>query len=146
MEWSDWIALGSMLIALIALGFSLWGYFVYDRPIKSLQKEQLEREAIENKQAKFNVVYTRLLIYNILRIQNEGPATAKNIVVELYDDNALAFEGMKTQYHIVQLEPTEKSKDIPIIGNAPYRLKVKLTWDDETGMKQTKNYFLERNE
>lgn len=93
MEWSDWIALGSMLIALIALGFSLWGYFVYDRPIKSLQKEQLEREAIENKQAKFNVVYTRLLIYNILRIQNEGPATAKNIVVELYDDNALAFEG-----------------------------------------------------
>lgn len=53
---------------------------------------------------------------------------------------------MKTQYHIVQLEPTEKSKDIPIIGNAPYRLKVKLTWDDETGMKLTKNYFLERNE
>lgn len=146
MEWSDWIALGSMLIALIALGFSLWGYSVYDRPIKSLQKEQLEREALENKQAKLNVVYTRLLIYNILRIQNEGPATAKNIVVELYDDNALAFEGMKTQYHIVQLEPTEKSKDISIIGNAPYRLKVKLTWDDETGMKQTKNYFLERNE
>lgn len=146
MEWSDWIALGSMLIALIALGFSLWGYFVYDRPIKSLQKEQLEREALENKQAKLNVVYTRLLIYNILRIQNEGPTTAKNIVIELCDDNALTFEGMKTQYHIVQLEPTEKSKDIPIIGNAPYRLKVKLTWDDETGTELTKNYFLERNE
>ena len=41
MSGSDIIALSSMLIALVALGFSLCGYFVYDKPIKLLQKKKL---------------------------------------------------------------------------------------------------------
>ena len=48
MDWSDWIALGSAVIALIALGFSLVGYFKYDKPIKSLQKEKLQEEPKED--------------------------------------------------------------------------------------------------
>ena len=144
MDWSDWIALSSALIALIALGFSLVGYFKYDRPIKSLQKEKLQQEAIENKRANLRVSYSQVLIYNVLQIQNIGHIVAHNIVVELESEKDLAFEGMERQYKIEQLEPTEKSKSFAIIGDAPYNLKVKLTWDDESGERIKKNYYVDR--
>lgn len=144
MDCSTWIALGSMLIALVALGFSLCGYFKYDRPIKSLQKEKLQQEALDAKRAKLNVTYRALLVNSGLTIHNNGQVIAENIVVELCDRQDLLLADGESKYHIEKLEPTEKSHNIPIIGNAPYRLIVKLTWDDESGTSLSKNYFLER--
>ena len=146
MNWSDIIALSSMLIALIALGFSLWGYFVYDKPIKSLQKKKLQQEAIDRERASFNVSYNQVLIHNVLQIQNIGSVVANNIIIEIESAvTPLVFEGMKDRFVIDKLEPTEKSNDIPLIGDAPYRLKVKLTWDDNSGKGLSKNYFPEKN-
>ena len=144
MDCSTWIALGSMLIALVALGFSLCGYFVYDRPIKSLQKEKLQQEALDAKRAKLNVSYRALLVNSGLTIHNNGQVIAENIVVELCDIPDLLLADGESKYQIKQLEPTEKSQNIPIVGNAPYHLKVKLTWDDKSGKRLSQNYFLDR--
>ena len=146
MNWSDIIALSSMLIALIALGFSLWGYFVYDKPIKSLQKKKLQQEAIDRERASFNVSYNQVLIHNVLQIQNTGSVVANNIIIEIESAvTPLLFEGMKDRFVIDKLEPAEKSSNIPLIGDAPYRLKVRLTWDDNSGKGLSKNYFPEKN-
>ena len=146
MSGSDIIALSSMLIALVALGFSLWGYFVYDKPIKLLQKKKLQQEAIDRERASFNVSYNQVLIHNVLQIQNTGSVVANNIIIEIESTvTPHVFEGMKDRFVVDKLEPTEKSNDIPLIGDAPYRLKVRLTWDDNSGKGLSKNYFLEKN-
>ena len=52
---------------------------------------------------------------------------------------------MKDRFVVDTLEPTEKSNDISLIGDAPCRIKVRLTWDDNSGKGLSKNYFLEKN-
>ena len=97
MSGSDIIALSSMLIALVALGFSLWGYFVYDKPIKLLQKKKLQQEAIDRERASFNVSYNQVLIHNVLQIQNTGSVVANYIIIEIESTVTplVVFEGMK---------------------------------------------------
>ncbi|MEE1095311.1 MAG: hypothetical protein UH084_01905 [Paludibacteraceae bacterium] len=144
MNWPDWIAI---VISSIALIFSLIGYFKYDRPIKSLQKQDLEREALKYKRAAFEIKYIQGLTTSILAIQNTGNVCATNINVELKKDegSSMSFEGGSLQYHIKQLEPTETCNPIHILGNATFRIKVTLTWDDESGEGISKNYYLERH-
>ena len=76
MDWSDWIAIA-------ALFFSLWVYLKHDKEIKSLEKEKLEREAMESKRARFDVQYDWLFVRHILCLQNIGKSTAKNIVISI---------------------------------------------------------------
>lgn len=130
----DW----SYLISTIALGFSLWVYIKHDKEIKSLEKEKLEREAAENKRAHFHVQY-EWLSYHFICIQNNGKSTAKNIVINIESEKPLTFPDGTTQYFIGQLEETEESNSIPLIGGYQHAIKVKLTWDDESGngVKQT---------
>lgn len=148
MDWSDWIALGSAVIALIALGYSLVGYYKYDRPIKSLQKEKLQQEALEKKKAKFEVSYFTVLIHNMFQIQNVGNVIAKNIQISIVDDkqNQIAFQDGKLLHQIPQLEPTEKSKTVALRCDYQNRLKVKVTWDDDSGNGYSRNFFVDRRD
>ena len=130
MNWSDWIAI-------FALGFSLWVYFKHDKEIKTLEKEKLEREAIENKRAHFNVQYDWLFVRHMLYLQNIGKSTAKNIVINLESKEVLTFQDGTTQFRINQLDVTEKAEPIPLTGGYQHDIKVKLKWDDESGMGVT---------
>lgn len=144
MDWSNWIALSSALIALIALGFSLVGYFKYDRPIKSLQKEKLIQEALEYKRANFEINYDLIALKNCyLRIKNIGKVTAKNINVELRSKKSIAFKDGSQQYTIEQLESTQKTRHLLLSGDCPSSLKIKLRWDDESGERIEKNFFVD---
>jgi hypothetical protein len=136
MDWSDWIAI-------TALGFSLWVYFKHDKEIKSLEKEKLEREAMENKRAHFDVQYDWLFVRHILCFQNIGKSTAKNIVVDIESKEPITFQDGKTQYRINQLEVTEKSEPIALVGDYQHSIKVKLTWDDESGKGIIQTAFVE---
>ena len=136
MDWSDWIAIA-------ALGFSLWVYFKHDKEIKSLEKEKLEREAMENKRAHFDVQYDWLFVRHILCFQNIGKSTAKNIVIDIESKETLTFQDGTTQYRINQLEVTEKSEPIPLTGGYQHAIKVTLTWDDESGKGITQTAFVE---
>ena len=136
MDWSDWIAI-------TALCFSLWVYLKHDKEIKSLEKEKLEREAKENKRACFDVQYDWFFNYHVLCLQNKGKSTAKNIVISIESKEPLTFQNGTEQYRIDQLEMTEKSKQIPLTGGFQHAIKVKLTWDDESGEGVTQTAFVE---
>jgi hypothetical protein len=140
MEWQNCIAIG---ISLTTLLFTLWVYFKHDHEIKTLEKEKLEREALENKRAHFDVQYDWLFVNHILCLQNNGKSTAKNIVIDIESNGSITFQDGTTQYRIDQLEVTEKAKPIALLGGYQHSIKVKLTWDDESGNGVTQKAFFE---
>lgn len=136
MDWSDWIAIAALL-------FTIGVYFKHDSVLKTLEKEKLEREAMENKRARFDVKYDWLFVRHILCLQNIGKSTAKNIVISIESKETLTFQDGKTQYRINQLEVAEKSEPIALVGDYQHSIKVKLTWDDESGKGITQTAFVE---
>lgn len=140
MEWQNCIAIS---ISSITLLFTLWVYFKHDSEIKTLEKEKLEREALENKRAHFLVQYDWLFINHILNLQNTGKSTAKNIVINIESKEPLTFQDGTTKYRINQLEMTEKTESIPLIGGFQQAIKVKLVWDDDSGVGVTQTAFVE---
>ena len=136
MNWSDWIAIA-------ALGFSLWMYFKHDKKIKSFEKEKLERETLENKRARFDVRYDWIFVRHVLNLQNIGKSTAKNIVISINSKEPLTFQDGTLQYRINQLEVTEKAEPIPLIGDYQHTMKVKLTWEDESGKGVAQTAFID---
>lgn len=140
MDWQNFIAI---VISVLTLLFTLWVYFKHDHEIKTLEKEKLEREALENKRAHFDVQYDWLFVRHILCLQNNGKSTAKNIVVSIESKKTLTFQGGTTRYKINQLEVTEKAAPIPLTGGYQHAIKVKLTWDDESGIGVTQTAFVE---
>lgn len=140
MELQNCIAIGIFIITLL---FTLWVYLKHDSKIKTLEKEKLEREALENKQARFDVQYNWLLVNHTLSLQNIGKSTAKNIVIDIESKEPLTFPDGTTQYRLNQLEMTEKAEPIPLINGNPHAIKVKLTWDDESGIGVTQTSFVE---
>lgn len=142
MDWQNIIAIG---ISLLTLLFTLWVYLKHDREIKTLEKEKLEREALENKRAHFDVQYNWLLVNHILCLQNTGKSTAKNIVISIESKEPLTFQDGTQKYRINQLEVTEKSEQLPLIGDFQHAIKVKLAWDDESGEGVTQTACVEDN-
>lgn len=140
MDWQSFIAIG---ISLLTLLFTLWGYIKHDHEIKTLEKEKLKREALENKRACFAVQYDWLFVRHMLCIQNIGRSTAKNIVIDIESKGSITFLDGTTQYRIDQLEVTEKAEPIELLGSYQHSIKVKLTWDDESGNGVTQKAFLE---
>lgn len=140
MNWQNYIAIS---ISLLAFLFTLWVYLKHDSEIKTLEKEKLEREALENKRAHFYVQYDWLFVRHMLCLQNVGKSAAKNIVINIKSKEPLTFQDGATQYRINQLEVTEKAESIPLIGNYQQAIKVELMWDDESGKGVTQTAFIE---
>lgn len=133
----------SILISFVALIFSILVYFKYDKKIKFLEKEKLEREELENKRARIDMQYKWVFDHHILRLQNNGKSTAKNIAISIESKEALTFQDGTTQYRISQLEVTERTEPIQLNGGYQYAIKVKLTWDDESGKGVTQTASVE---
>lgn len=140
MDWQNFIAIG---ISLLTLLFTLWVYIKHDHEIKTLEKEKLKREALENKRACFAVQYDWLFVHHMLCIQNIGRSTAKNIVIDIESKGSITFQDGTTQYRIDQLEVTEKAEPITLLGSYQHSIKVKLTWDDESEKGVTQTFFVE---
>ena len=89
MEVSDYIALGSLLVAFVALIKS----FLSDRKVKAmdlllkqreLEKANLEDDEIRKADVEVNVVETPQGSYNKLRFYNKGKSSAYNIYILKY--------------------------------------------------------------
>ena len=139
----DWLDMIAITISALTLIFSLFVYFKHDKEIKSLEKEKLEREVIENKRAHFEVQYDWLFVNHVLCIQNNGKSTARNIVISIESKEPLTFQDGTTQYRIKQLEVTEKTDPIYLTGGYQHSIKVQLRWDDESGKGVMQTAFVE---
>ena len=153
MNVSDWIALGSLLVAIIALAKS----FLSDRKIKNmdlaikeygLEAKQKEEEEQKKADVEVNVVETAgANKTNLLRFYNRGRATATNINFEIVSDKEdfieLIIENDYLPYP--QLLP-QQNFDVHYFnqGNRPHE-RIKISWDDPSGKNRSKEMVVDMN-
>jgi len=133
------MAITGIIISCLAVLFSLFTFFFYDKKIKKLdelikkyQLKQFEKEEIEKKKAHVNasiVVVTQGK--KTLHIHNIGMNDAKNIRLDLLSDN----EGVFLLDNIFPYEKLGPQEDIYVhmllSEGCSDVIKIKIKWDDE---------------
>lgn len=151
MEVSDIIALGSLLVAFVALVKS----FLSGRKVKAmdlllkqreLEKASLEDDEIRKADVEVNVVETPQGSYNKLRFYNKGKSSAYNIRFEITSDEGIDAINLRIQQDYLpypKLLP-QQSFDIQFInhGDAPHQT-ILITWDDSYGKGRSKEIIVD---
>ena len=139
MEISDWIALGSLVVALIAFVQSV----LAGRKAKALDLRLKEIELEENKQqmedrkkanVEVNVVETPQGKANVLRFYNKGQALATDVCFSIPSDDGIDQIQLMMQKDYLpypQLLP-QQSFDVPYYdcGDKPHQT-ILITWNDD---------------
>lgn len=147
---SNWIALASVVISLVALIKS----FLTDRKAKildlKLKQQQIqthEQEKIANKKAdiEVNVVHTPQGEMNILRFYNKGKAIAQNITFDIIDDpeDYITLRMSEDYLPYPKLHP-QQSFDVRFLNHAqkPHQI-IKFVWDDNYGKERSKEMIVD---
>lgn len=151
MEVSDIIALGSLLVAFVALVKS----FLSGRKVKAmdlllkqreLEKASLEDDEIRKADVEVNVVETPQGSDNKLRFYNKGKSSAYNIRFEITSDEGIDAINLRIQQDYLpypKLLP-QQSFDIQFInhGDAPHQT-ILITWDDSYGKGRSKEIIVD---
>ena len=136
---SDYIAAGSLLVAIIALIKS----FLSDRKVKTLdlqlKEKELERhkadeEDLKKADVEVDVIETGPKKMDVLRFYNKGQAAAVNVSFEITSDKGIdeISLNMRSDYlPFPKLLPFQKF-EVPFYNNSskPHQT-IMITWDDE---------------
>jgi len=147
---TDLIALGSILISIIALVFT----WLTDRKVKAQQviinEYDLNRkksEIIESKKAIVEANAFKSGNNWKIKIYNKGKATAKNIRIvspDLIGDNGINLNIKKDFFPYQMLHPqTSFEIDIMLFSRYKKSPKVKFIWDDDSGLNQEREQLLD---
>lgn len=136
---SDYIAAGSLLVAVIALVKS----FLSDRKVKrldvSLKEKELQHHEADEENAKkadveVEIIETSPQKMNILRFYNKGNAAAKNVYFEItsdIEDNEITL-NMNPDYLPYPKLLSFQKFEVPFYNDSskPHQT-IEITWDDE---------------
>lgn len=148
---SDYIAAGSLLVAIIALIKS----FLSDRKVKKLdvqlkKKELQHQEAAEAESRKADVevevIETNPKKWNMLRFYNKGQSLAHNVSFEILSDkenNGITLNMSPDYLPYPQLLPWQKF-EVPFYnsGCKPHQT-ILITWDDDFAERRTKKMVVD---
>lgn len=152
MAFSDYIAAGSLLVAVIALVKS----FLSDRKIKKLDVQLKERELQqrlveeeEAKQANIEVEVIDAPSHNrldSLRFYNMGQSSAHNVSFEIRsedEDNPIILNIQEGFLPYPKLLPLQKF-DVPYMkySSKPHQT-IRITWDDEYSKGRSKEMVVD---
>lgn len=151
MEVSDYIALGSLLVAFVALIKS----FLSDRKVKAmdlllkqreLDKANLEDDEIRKADVEVNVVETPKGSYNKLRFYNKGKSSAYNIYFEIPSDEGIDNIRLRMQRDYLPYPKLLPQQNFDIqfnnYGDAPHQT-ILITWDDDFGKGRSKEVIVD---
>ena len=148
---SDYIAAGSLLVAIIALIKS----FLSDRKVKTLdlqlKEKELERhkadeEDLKKADVEVDVIETGPKKMDVLRFYNKGQAAAVNVSFEITSDKGIdeISLNMRSDYlPFPQLLPFQKF-EVPFYNNSskPHQT-IMITWDDEFAKDRSKEMVVD---
>ena len=148
---SDYIAAGSLLVAIIALIKS----FLSDRKVKTLdlqlKEKELERhkadeEDLKKADVEVEVIETGPKKMDVLRFYNKGQAAAVNVSFEITSDKGIdeISLNMRSDYlPFPQLLPFQKF-EVPFYNNSskPHQT-IMITWDDEFAKDRSKEMVVD---
>lgn len=148
---SDYIAAGSLLVAIIALIKS----FLSDRKVKTLdlqlKEKELERhkadeEDLKKADVEVEVIETGPKKMDVLRFYNKGQAAAVNVSFEITSDKVIdeISLNMRSDYlPFPKLLPFQKF-EVPFYNNSskPHQT-IMITWDDEFAKDRSKEMVVD---
>lgn len=148
---SDYIAAGSLLVAIIALIKS----FLSDRKVKTLdlqlKEKELERhkadeEDLKKADVEVDVIETGPKKMDVLRFYNKGQAAAVNVSFEITSDKGIdeISLNMRSDYlPFPKLLPFQKL-EVPFYNNSskPHQT-IMITWDDEFAKDRSKEMVVD---
>lgn len=147
---SDYIAAGSLFVALVALVKS----FLSDRKMKKLdvllkeqelQQHKLDKEERRKADVEVQVIETAPKKMNLLRFYNKGMATACNVSFSIPsdDENEIAL-NMSNDYLPYPKLISYQSFEIPFYNNSrkPHQT-ILITWDDDYAKGRSKEMVLD---
>ena len=148
---SDYIAAGSLLVAIIALIKS----FLSDRKVKTLdlqlKEKELERhkadeEDLKKADVEVEVIETGPKKMDVLRFYNKGQAAAVNVSFEITSDKVIdeISLNMRSDYlPFPKLLPFQKF-EVPFYNNSskPHQT-IMITWDDEYAKDRSKEMVVD---
>ena len=148
---SDYIAAGSLLVAIIALIKS----FLSDRKVKTLdlqlKEKELERhkadeEDLKKADVEVEVIETGPKKMDVLRFYNKGQAAAVNVSFEITSDKGIdeIALNMRSDYlPFPKLLPFQKF-EVPFYNNSskPHQT-IMITWDDEFAKDRSKEMVVD---
>ena len=148
---SDYIAAGSLLVAIIALIKS----FLSDRKVKKLdvqlKEKQLELQRANEEDTKkadveVEVIETAPKKWDVLRFYNKGRAAAINVSFEIPSDEGVddIQLNMSPEYLPYPKLLSYQKFEIPFYndGRKPHQTIV-ITWDDEFGQNRSKEMVVD---
>ena len=148
---SDYIAAGSLLVAIIALIKS----FLSDRKVKTLdlqlKEKELERhkadeEDLKKADVEVEVIETGPKKMDVLRFYNKGQAAAVNVSFEITSDKGIdeISLNMRSDYlPFPKLLPFQKF-EVPFYNNSskPHQT-IMITWDDKFAKDRSKEMVVD---
>ena len=148
---SDYIAAGSLLVAIIALIKS----FLSDRKVKTLdlqlKEKELERhkadeEDLKKADVEVDVIETGPKKMDVLRFYNKGQAAAVNVSFEITSEKGIdeISLNMRSDYlPFPKLLPFQKF-EVPFYNNSskPHQT-IMITWDDEFAKDRSKEMVVD---
>ena len=148
---SDYIAAGSLFVAIIALIKS----FLSDRKVKTLdlqlKEKELERhkadeEDLKKADVEVDVIETGPKKMDVLRFYNKGQAAAVNVSFEITSDKGIdeISLNMRSDYlPFPKLLPFQKF-EVPFYNNSskPHQT-IMITWDDEFAKDRSKEMVVD---
>ena len=136
----------SIIISLLALGFSLYQHFVYGRRIEKQQMQlnqlELERHQRENEDRKKacirgNIIQGSRPGSRTLKIFNAGQSEARNIKVEWLDETDEIF--IRDDFSVVgNLTPqNSRSFNMMLTEGHPKVMNLRYTWEDDYSIENS---------
>ncbi len=148
---SDYIAAGSLLVAIIALIKS----FLSDRRVKKLdvllkekelQHHEADEEDMKKADVEVEVVETGSKKMNVLRFYNKGQAAALNVSFEITSDEGVddITLNMRDDYLPYPKLISFQKFEVPFYNNGykPHQTIV-ITWDDEFAKGRSKEMVVD---
>lgn len=141
----------SLLLSALCIFVSLRTYFIHDRKLKkqeqllnTYQLNQFENEEQSNKKA--DIVGEISLLKGeqyLLRIQNKGKASAKNIRIEEFDtENYCIHNNTIIPYHCLNADEAFTLK-IFRIGRSIPTMTITYIWDDDWNINRKKQQTIQ---
>lgn len=133
--------ISSLIISIVALATSAYTYFKHDKKLKGqeqrindYQLKQIEKENIESKKAAIrgNIIKS-LNGKRTLKVYNSGRVVARNIRVDGLEVDGLIHRA-KELFPYELMNPQDYTElTIHLVTSHPSTIKLKYTWDDESG-------------
>lgn len=141
----------SVIVAVMALAFSCYTFFVHDRRLKKQEKQineyQLRLMAQSEEKNKKAVIRAKSVKYTggkrTLHISNIGMARARNLTVDMIDNEQVIASRPDLPQTYKELLPDASREIILLLTEGADEITLTFEWEDDFGKENKENQTID---